>query len=82
MKAMQSQRINITLPSDLIKDMRMSIPPRGRSKFIANALRERLMRKRNLEKELAKSLKANKKLYEEIQEDFKYVDAEEFARIP
>ena len=79
---MQTQRINITLPNDLARDLRRSIPSRSRSKFIAEALQEKLKRKKNLKKEFIVSLKAQAKLTKEIQEDFKYVDAEEFKRIP
>ena len=56
---MQSQRINITLPSDLASQLRRSIPNRSRSKFIAGAVKEKLVKKRNLKKEWIKSLKAN-----------------------
>lgn len=79
---MQTQRINITLPNDLARDLKRSIPSRSRSKFIAEALEDRLKRKKNLKKEFIKSLKAQAKLTKEIQEDFKYVDAQEFERIP
>ncbi len=58
------QRINITLPDDLARDFRRSIPVRKRSSFIAEAVKEKLP-KRNLKKELIKSLQANRKLYEE-----------------
>lgn len=67
---MQTQRINITLPSDLIRDMRTSIPPRGRSKFIAGAVKKELEKKRNLKKDLIKSLKANRKLYEKVMKEW------------
>jgi len=79
---MQTQRINITLPNELARDLKRSIPSRSRSKFIAEALEDRLKRKKNLKKEFIKSLKAQVKLTKEIQEDFKYVDAEEFEKIP
>lgn len=73
---MQTQRINITLPNDLIRDLRTSIPPRGRSKFIAGVLREKLVKKRNLKKEWIKSLQANKKLHEEVRRDWAPLDVE------
>ncbi len=83
---MQTQRINITLPNDLIRDMRTSIPPRGRSKFIAGVLKEKLSRNRNLKKEWIKSLRENrelnKKIAQEIEEDFKYADADVLSKIP
>ena len=83
---MPTQRINITLQNDLIRDLRMSIPPRGRSRFIAEALEERLSKKRNMKKECVKALKANRefnrKIAKKIEEDFKYADAEVLSKIP
>jgi len=73
---MQTQRINITLPTDLARDLRRTIPERSRSKFIAEALRDRLGRKRNLKKELIRSLKANRKIYEQVYEDWKPIEVE------
>lgn len=58
------QRINITLPDELARDFRKYIPARERSKFIAEKIRNSIPKK-NLKKELIKSLKANHKLYEE-----------------
>lgn len=78
---MQTQRINITLPIGLARDLRKTIPARSRSNFIAQALEDRLKRKKNLKKELIKSLKAQEAIISEIQEDFKYVDAEAFEKL-
>ena len=78
---MQSQRINISLPKDLAREFRRSIPQRSRSKYIAETLRERLSRGKSLKKDLVRSLKANRKLYEQVQKDFQYIDAEEFKRV-
>lgn len=69
------QRINITLPDDLIRDFNRSVPNGKRSKFIAEAVREKLP-KRSLKKEWIKSLKANKKLYEEVQADWAPIEVE------
>jgi len=83
---MQTQRINITLPIDLARDLRTVIPNRQRSKFIADVLKEKLSRNRNLKKEWIKSLRENrelnKKIAQEIEEDFKYADAEVLSKIP
>ena len=79
------QRINITLPDELIRDFKRSVPNGKRSKFISEALSKKLALKkknRNLKKELIKSLKANKEFYKQVAEDWKYVDAEAFERIP
>ncbi len=80
------QRINITLPEDLAKEFRKNIPDRSRSKFIAEALKDRLNKKRNLKKVWVKALRANREYYskiaKEIEEDFKYADAEVIERLP
>ncbi|MBI2267843.1 MAG: hypothetical protein HYU80_00140 [Candidatus Blackburnbacteria bacterium] len=78
---MQTQRINITLPNELARDLRRSIPTRSRSKFIAGAVQEKLA-KRDIKEELRRSLEAQKKIIKEIQEDFKYADAETIAKLP
>ena len=61
---MQTQRINITIPNSILKLIQESIPSGKRSKFIAEAVREKLPKK-NLKKELINSLKTNYKLYKE-----------------
>lgn len=76
------QRINIILPDQLARDLRRTIPSRSRSKFIASVLEDKLKRKKNLKRDLIRSLKANRKFYEQIQNDFKYVDAEAFEKLP
>lgn len=74
------------MPNDLARDLRKSIPPRSRSKFIAEALQEKINKKRNLKRDLIRNLKQNsdfyKKIAKEIEEDFKYADAEISQRIP
>lgn len=61
---MQAQRLNITLPYELAQDFKRAIPAKKRSKFFADAIMEKLP-KRNLKKELIKSLKANQEFYKE-----------------
>lgn len=82
---MQAQRLNITLPYELARDFRRAVPVKKRSQFIAEAVQEKLPKK-NLKKEWIKHLKANRAYYEgvgkEIEEDFKYADAEIFEKIP
>lgn len=81
---MQAQRINITLPYELARDLKRIIPAKKRSKFIADTLKARLP-KISLKKELIKNLKVNREYYErvskEIEEDFKYADAEVLRRL-
>lgn len=78
---MQMQRLNITLPYNIARDLRRSVPARQRSRYIARALEEEL-KKKVFKKELIKSAKAQRKIIEEIQEDFKYADAESLKYLP
>lgn len=73
---MNAQRINITLPADLARDFRMVVPDGERSKFAAEAIKEKVARRKNLAREWAKSLRADRKLYEEIQKDWAPLDTE------
>ncbi len=79
------QRINITLPDELARDLRRSVPEGKRSEFIAKTIQEKLEKKKKnklYEKELLRRLKANKEFYKKVAEEWKYVDAEELKRIP
>lgn len=78
---MQTQRINITLPNDLARDFRSSVPIRSRSKFIASAIEERLGKK-NIKSLLLKSAQEQKTIIDQIQKDFKYTDEESFNKLP
>lgn len=83
---MHAQRLNITLPADLARDFRRAVPNRSRSKFIAGALKEKLQKKGNKKRAWIKALKANREYYrkvaKEIEEDFKYADAEVLEKLP
>lgn len=72
---MQAQRLNITLPYELARDFKRAVPVKKRSRFIANALKEK-MPKRNLKKELIKSLKANREFYKKVAEEWKATEVE------
>ncbi len=73
---MQTQRINITLPNDLAQDLRKTIPTRSRSKFISEALKEKLAKKRNFKKEWENSLKANYQYDKMIMEEWSATEVE------
>lgn len=60
---MQTQRLNITLPTGLLKQLQSEIPQGKRSKFIAKAVSEKLTKKRSVHKELRKSLQMNREFY-------------------
>ena len=66
---MQAQRLNITLPYELARDFKRAIPVKKRSKFIAQALNDKLG-KANLREQLKKSAKAQEKIIKEIQGPF------------
>lgn len=72
---MQAQRLNITLPYELARDFKRAVPVKKRSKFIAKVLKEKLP-KRNLKKELARSLKINKEFYKKVAEEWKATEVE------
>ena len=77
---MQTQRINITLPNDLARDLRKLIPTRSRSKFIASAIEEKLSKK-DLKDQLRKSAEAQRQIIEEIRKDFARADEEAFSKL-
>jgi metal-responsive CopG/Arc/MetJ family transcriptional regulator len=72
---MQAQRLNITLPYELARDFKRAIPVKKRSKFIARVLKENL-KSTNLKAQLIKSLKANKKLYDQVAKDWAPIEVE------
>ncbi len=73
---MQVQRINITLPKDILKALQADVPAGKRSKFIANALSDKLKKKRNLQKELIKSIKANYELDRKVMKEWSVTETE------
>ncbi len=83
---MQMQRINITLPQDVLRQLRMRIPEGKRSEFIATAIASNLGDKKEKLRQLKRSLEINRDFYnkvrKEIEEDFKYADAEIIDKLP
>ena len=73
---MQTQRINISLPYEIIKHLNQSISKGKRSRFIAKAVSEKLAKKRNIQKELKKSLMANRKFDEAVMKDWSVTEVE------
>lgn len=74
---MQAQRLNITLPDNLVRDLRRIVSSGKRSRFIADAVEEKIKKKKkNFNKEWAKNLRANRKLYEEVAKDWAPLDTE------
>lgn len=83
---MNVQRTNITLPQDILSQLQASIPRGERSKFIASAISEKLGKGRDIKEAFAESLKANAAFYKkearQIEEEFKYADAEALEQLP
>ncbi len=83
---MNVQRTNITLPQDILSQLQASIPQGERSKFIATAISEKLGKGKDVKKAFVESLKANAAFYKnearQIEEDFKYADAETLEQLP
>lgn len=73
---MNSQRINITLPYDLLQQLDTTVPLGKRSTFIAKAVSEKLEKKRNLMKEIEKSLKANYEFDKKIAKEWEVTELE------
>lgn len=78
---MTMQRINISIPDELARELKRAIPARSRSRYITQTIREKL-KKSDQTTQLKKSAEAQKSIIAQIQEDFKYVDADEFIKIP
>lgn len=73
---MQTQRINISLPYEVVKQLHIAIPQGKRSQFIAKAVSEKLTKKRDIEKELRRSLKANAAFYKRVAKDWEVTEIE------
>lgn len=75
---MATQRIDITLPQELVSQLRLEVPKRMRSKFIADTLTQKLKGKADIKKRLIASLKANYRLDEEISKEWEHIDLEDW----
>lgn len=73
---MQTQRVNISLPYNILKHLNQAVSKGKRSHFIANAVSEKLTKKRDVEKELSKSLKANYKFYKTVAKEWRATEVE------
>jgi metal-responsive CopG/Arc/MetJ family transcriptional regulator len=75
---METSRLNITLPEELVKELNQLVEPRGKSRFIAVVLRDQLkrLRKDRQEKILKEGYQTRKRESEEISRDFSSIDLE------
>ncbi len=73
---MQTQRINISLPYDIVKHLNQTVSKGKRSRFIANAVSAKLAKRRDIQKELKKSLTANYEFYKKVDKDWEVTESE------
>ena len=73
---MQTQRINISLPINIIKQLQIAVPFGKRSRFITKALSEKLRKRKSIKSELIKSLKANRKFDEAVMKEWSVTEVE------
>ena len=75
---METTRLNITLPDELVKELNQFIEPRKKSRFIATTLRERLkkLREERQEKILKEGYQVRNGESLEISQDFINIDLE------
>ncbi len=74
----QLTRVNVTLPADLVAELADAVGPRGKSAFIAEAVRECLERrkKRSLNAELREGYAARREEGAQLTQEFEAVDLE------
>jgi metal-responsive CopG/Arc/MetJ family transcriptional regulator len=74
----ETSRLNITLPEDLVNELNQLVEPRKKSRFIAVVLRDQLkkLRKERQEKTLKEGYQTRKRESEEISKDFSSIDLE------
>lgn len=77
---MQTQRINISLPINIIKQLQTAVPFGKRSRFITETLAEKLRKKRDIQKELRKSLKVNYEFYKKVAKDWEVTETESWPK--
>jgi len=75
---METARLNITLPGELVEELDHLVPPRQKSRFIATILRERLkkLREERMEQLLKEGYQTRLREGQEIAKDFENTDLE------
>lgn len=71
-------RMNITIPDELFEQIEKFTPPRKRSQFIAEALKQRIEKIQNerLQKSLEEGYKARKEESYSMAQEFEVIDLE------
>jgi metal-responsive CopG/Arc/MetJ family transcriptional regulator len=74
----ETTRLNITLPTALVKELKNLTAPRRRSRFVADALELKInqLKKETLENSLEEGYKASRNEAIEITEEFESIDIE------
>ncbi len=75
---METTRLNITLPDELVEELNQFVEPRKKSQFIAMTLREKLkkMRRERQEQILKEGYQVRNGEGREISQDFFIIDLE------
>lgn len=73
---MQIQRLNISLPTDIVQQLQTAVPQGKRSDFIAKAILNNLAKKKKMEALLKNSLLINKDFYKKIAREWKATEVE------
>jgi metal-responsive CopG/Arc/MetJ family transcriptional regulator len=75
---METTRLNITLPDELVKELNQFVEPRKKSRFIATILKERLqkLRRERMNQLLKEGYRDRQKEHLEITYDFLNADLE------
>lgn len=71
-------RVNVTLPTQLVEDLEASVGSRGKSAFIAQAVRQMLeqLRRDTLARELEEGYAARAEEARDVSGDFRHADLE------
>lgn len=77
---MQTQRVNITIPYPILRVIHENVPSGKRSKFIAEAVLEKLGKAKSTNQQLRKSLKENKEFYNQVGKDWSATEFETWPR--
>ena len=73
---MSTKRVNISLPVETLEKLKASIPEGKRSRFINEALEEKLEEKASLRESIIRDLKENKWIDEQVMKEWSSTEVE------
>ena len=73
---MSTKRVNISLPVETLEKLKASIPEGKRSRFINEALEEKLEEKASLRESIIRDLKENKWIDEQLMKEWSSTEVE------